>query len=120
MKLLITTLTVGSERDYKGWEAIEARPGGRGLFGIDDYDRVRVPGREIYGVRVNGIDRNEPADIAGMQRGDIVIQIGDSPVRTVGDLRYHINKAVPGSTVKVIIVRGPEQLEIPVKVGRSK
>ena len=114
-----TTLTVGSDREHKGWEAIDARPGGRGQFGIDDYDRVRVPGREIYGVRVNGIDRNEAADLAGMQRGDIVIQIGDSPVRTVGDLRYLIFKAVPGSIVKVIVVRGTEQVEIPVKVGRS-
>jgi membrane-associated protease RseP (regulator of RpoE activity) len=114
-----TTLTIGSEREYKGWEAIDARPGGKGQFGIDDYDRVRVPGREIYGVRVNGIDRNEPADLAGMQSGDIVIQIGESPVRTVGDLRYLIFKAVPGSIVKVIVVRGTEQVEIPVKVGRS-
>jgi S1-C subfamily serine protease len=115
-----TMLTIGSDREYKAWEAIDARPGGKGQFGIDDYDRVRVPGREIYGVRVNSIDRNEPADLAGMQRGDIIIQIGDSPVRTVGDMRYLIFKALPGSTVKVIVVRGTEQVEIPVKVGRSK
>ena len=116
-----TKLTVGSDRDYRAWADIDARPGGKGQFGVSDFDRVRVPGQDIYGVRIGNIDLNEPADLAGIQENDIVTQFDDAPIRTVGDLRYRIYKAVPGSTVTVIVVRGGgEQVTIPVKVGRSR
>ena len=115
-----TKLTVGSNEEYRGWDAIDARPGGKGHFGVDDFERVRVPGQEIYGVRVDDVNRNRPADLAGMKDGDIVIKFGEFPVRTVGDLTFRIYKAEPGSTVIVTVVRGTEQLEIPVKVGRSR
>lgn len=116
-----TTMTVGSNREVeRGWAAVDARPGGRGQFGISDLDRVRVPGREIYGVRIGDIDRNEPADLAGLKEGDIVIQFDGRPVRTEGDLRYHIYKALPGSIVKLIVVRGGVDTPIDVKVGRTR
>jgi S1-C subfamily serine protease len=55
-----------------------------------------------------------------MKEGDIVIKFGDYLIRTPGDLRYRVDEAVPGSIVKVLVVRGAEQLEIPLKIGRSK
>ena len=117
-----TTLTVGSSADSRnGWAAIEARPGGRGQLGISDLDRVRVPNRDIYGVRIGDIDRNAPADLAGMKEGDIVIEFAGQPVRTSGDLRYLIYKAVPGSIVKIVVARGGEEIPLDgVKIGRSK
>lgn len=117
-----TVLTTIAERDNPGMRAFNQRPGGAGNIEIDrgDLERVKVPGMNIYGAEIGDVDRNGPADMAGLREGDIVIKFGEFPVRTPGDLRYRISEAMPGSTVPVTVVRGTEQLEIPVKIGKSK
>src|SRR5579885_3471266 len=117
-----TSLTTMAGKDFQGMSAFDARPGGEGDIEISTrrLERVLVPSLNIYGVKVNSIDRNGPADLYGMKEGDIVIKFGDYLIRTPGDLRYRVDEAVPGSIVKVLVVRGAEQLEIPLKIGRSK
>lgn len=115
-----TQLTTVAERETPGLRLFDRRPGGRGVMGVDPGERVRVPNSNIFGVELDDVNRNEPADIAGLKDGDIVIKIGDFPIRTSGDLRYRIAEAVPGTTVPVTVVRGTEQVEIQVKVGRSR
>lgn len=117
-----TVLTTIAERDNPGMRAFEQRPGGVGNIGINrrDLRRVKVPGMNIYGAELGDIDRNGPADMFGLREDDIVIKFGEFPIRTPGDLRYRISEALPGSTIPVTVVRGTEQLEIPVKIGRSR
>ena len=115
-----TKLTTGAEKDTPGMRMFDQRPGGRGVMGIDIGGRVLVPNMNIYGVELDDVNRNEPADIAGLKDGDIIIKFGDYLIRTPGDLRYRIAEALPGSTVPVTVVRGAEQMEIPVKIGRSR
>ena len=115
-----TTLTTVAQKDTPGMRPFEQRPGGRGVLGVDVGGRVQVPNTNIFGVELDDVNRNEPADIAGLKDNDIVIKFGDYPIRTPGDLRYRIAEALPGTTVPVTVVRGTEQLEIPVKVGRSR
>lgn len=105
-----------------GLKLFDQRPGGAGDIGLDrnGFERVQVPGMNIYGAELDDIDRNGPADMAGLRKGDIVIKFGEYLIRTSGDLRYRISEALPGSTVPVTIVRGTEQIEIQVKVGRSR
>lgn len=115
-----TTLTTVAQRDTPGMELFDQRPGGRGVLGVDVGGRVQVPNTNIYGVELDDVNRNEPADMAGLKDNDIVIKFGDYPVRTRGDLVYRIAEAVPGSTVPVTVVRGTGQVEIPVKIGKSR
>lgn len=115
-------LTTIASKENPGLRVFDRRPGGAGNINVDggDLERVAVPGTNLYGVELGDVDRNGPADMAGLRKGDIVTKFGDFPIRTPGDLRYRIAEALPGSVVKVLIVRGTEQVEIPVKVGRSK
>jgi S1-C subfamily serine protease len=117
-----TVLTTIAEKESPGLRVFDRRPGGAGNIEINrrDIDRVKVPGMNIYGAELGDIDRNGPADMAGLREGDIVIKFGEFPIRTPGDLRYRISEALPGSTVTVTIVRGTEQTEIPVKIGKSR
>ncbi|HEX8282353.1 MAG TPA: PDZ domain-containing protein [Pyrinomonadaceae bacterium] len=115
-----TTLTTVAQRETPGLRLFDRRPGGRGVIGIDPGDRVRVPNSEIFGVELDDVSRNQPADISGLKERDIIVKFGEFPIRTPGDLRYRIAEAQPGTTVPVTVVRGSEQLEIPVKVGRSR
>ena len=115
-----TMLTTVAQKDTPGLRPFDRRPGGRGVIGVDLGDRVRVPNSDIYGVELDDVNRNEPADIAGLKEGDIVVRFGGHPIRTRDDLSYRIAEAMPGTTVPVLVVRGTEQIEIPVKVGRSR
>ena len=114
-----TKLTTISESDAKRLEKeFSARPGGHGRFGIDDQERVEIPGTNLHGVRLGSVEANLPADMAGLKKGDIVLAIDDVPIRTSDELDSRIQRAVPYTTVVVQIIRGDERLAIPVKVGR--
>lgn len=115
-----TTLVTAPAESYRGREALNERPGGEGRIGVDLGDRVRVPSLNTYGVELDNVDRNSPADMSGLKEGDLVLEFNGKPTRTPGDLRLRIYEAVPGSTVAAVVMRGGERLEIPVRVGRSR
>ena len=96
------------------------RPQGRGQFGYDGGgDRVAIPGTKMFGVRLDDIQQNLPADIAGVKNGDIVIQFDDIPIRTPEELLSRVRRALPYSTVTLVVMRDGQKLEIPVKMGKK-
>lgn len=119
----LTTISLDEHRQLV--RAFERRPEGRTQFGYDDDDteRVAVPGTNMYGVRLDTILNSRPADIAGIKKGDIVIEFDGVPIRTPDELLMRVRRALPYSTVKVVVMRGEgdtkEKLEIPVKMGRQ-
>ena len=116
-----TQLTTISEDEQDRLEELfENRPEGEGYIAEGtDIDVVPVPGMNIVGVRLNDISENRPADIAGLKDGDIVIEFEGLPMRTRRELESRIVRAMPGSIVRFVVIRGSERLEIPVKVGRD-
>jgi hypothetical protein len=114
-----TKLTTISKGEFDRLAAdFRNRPEGRGRLGIDDQERVDVPGTNLHGVRLGTVEKSLPADMAGLKSGDIVIEFDNVPIRTSGELDSRIQRAVPYTTVVVKIIRGAERLEIPIKVGR--
>ncbi|MDQ3753380.1 MAG: PDZ domain-containing protein, partial [Acidobacteriota bacterium] len=114
-KTLLTTISKGEGDDNR--DEFLSEP--KGQLGISGLDRVPVPGLNIHGVQVGNVRRNNPADLAGWKDDDIVIEFDGTPIRTSGELSSRIDRATPGNTVKTIIIRNGERLEIPVKVGRE-
>lgn len=113
-----TQLTTLSEKENARLsEAFANRPEGMGFLGVADLKRVQVPGRSIYGVKLDEVNENRPADTAGLLEGDIVIEFDRAPIRTSEEFGKRIDRALPRSTVNVVVVRGIERLEIPVKMG---
>jgi membrane-associated protease RseP (regulator of RpoE activity) len=115
-----TVLTTAGRDDFKGMQAIDARPGGRGIIGVDPGDRVRLPDSNLFGVELDGVNRNGPADLSGLKRGDVVFEFNGKAIRTAGDLRLRIYEAVPGSTVPVSVMRDGQRLDFQVKIGRQR
>jgi S1-C subfamily serine protease len=119
-----TQLTTISEAEFQHLRRqYEDRPE-RAQFGYDsgDVKRIEIPGTKMVGVRVDDIYPGRPADIAGVRNGDIVIEWDGVPIRTGEELLMRVNRAVPYSTVKLVVMRGLpdalEKVEIPVKVAR--
>ena len=73
----------------------------------------------MYGVRLNSLDDGEPAQHAGVKEGDVVIEFGGVPIRTEEEFLSRVRRAEPYSTVKVVVMRGEQRVEIPVNLGRN-
>jgi serine protease Do len=114
-----TQFTTISKKEYERLgEAFEDRPEGKGFLGVDDdFKRVQVPGTNIYGVKLDDVHQNRPAYTAGLLEGDIIIEFDGIPIRTTEELNWRIDRALPRSTVNVVVMRGGQRLEIPVKMG---
>jgi membrane-associated protease RseP (regulator of RpoE activity) len=113
--------TVGKEEFDRLGRVFSKRPEGHGRFGFDDdnTELVPIPGTKTSGVRLDEISTNFPADMAGIKEGDIVVEFDKVPIRTPGELSSRVRRAVPYSTITVVVMRGTERIEIPVKMGRQ-
>ena len=63
--------------------------------------------------------RSRPADLAGVKEGDIVTEFDGVPIRTKDEFLMRVRRALPYSTVKLVVFREGEKLEIPVKLGKQ-
>ena len=70
------------------------------------------------GVVIRSIQRGGPAERAGMQVLDVVLEIGGKSTRTVPQLLARIAELPPGSNAKVRIVRSGQDVEVDVMVGK--
>ena len=66
------------------------------------------------GMRIDGVSEGRPAAAAGMQKGDIVIKMGEFSVNDMMGYMECLGKFSEGETTKVIVKRGEEEVEIDV------
>mgnify|MGYP003289079670 CR=1 FL=1 len=113
--------TISREELNRLNSAYRNRPEGRGQFGYQDgeAERVPIPGTKMFGVRLGEILSNRPADMAGVKAGDIVIEFDGIPIRTSDEFLSRVRRALPYSTINLVVMRGAERVEIPVKMGKQ-
>ncbi len=70
------------------------------------------------GVFVQSIVRGGPANVAGIQPGDIIVKFGDQPLEAPESLPWLSSTAGVGTTVAVQVDRKGELLDIPVVMGK--
>ncbi|MEN8776023.1 MAG: M28 family peptidase [Polaribacter sp.] len=63
------------------------------------------------GMRIDGISEDKPAQKAGLQKGDIVIQLGDSIVTNMMSYMRALSVFEKGDKTKAVVKRGSETLE---------
>jgi serine protease DegQ len=69
------------------------------------------------GVLIAGVLQDGPAQRAGVRPGDVVVQIGERPVRVASDLFAAVAALEPGSKAPVVVQRGRERVSLDVEVG---
>ena len=87
---------------------------GVGVFDKETAARAGYQLNVDAGVYVQNLTLSGPADKAGIQRGDIILEINDEKTNTVGDLRAAIAAHQVGEEVQVKIRRDGETLTLPV------
>ncbi|MFQ5896155.1 MAG: Do family serine endopeptidase [Nitrospinota bacterium] len=58
------------------------------------------------GVAVTWVEKGEPADRAGIRRGDIVAEVNRAPIRTLGDYLRALEKAKGEKSILFVVKRG--------------
>jgi len=93
----------------------------RGWFGIEPQDISNDISQALAidnGVVIRGIVRNGPADRAGIQARDVVLEVDGKPTRDTPTLLTRIAELPPGAATKVKLWRDRKPLELEVTVGR--
>ena len=86
-----------------------ARGGTRPYFGsIPDF------GREASGYALMDVTKGGPADRAGIQGGDVVIQFGESKIGGLDDFDSALRNYKSGDKVSVVVQRGEQELTFTV------
>ena len=67
------------------------------------------------GMRIDGVTEDRPAAVAGLQKGDVVIQMGDSTVVDMMSYMRALSAFEEGNSTKVIVDRKGEKIEVKVK-----
>jgi serine protease Do len=73
---------------------------------------------EARGALIAGVFKDDPADKAGIEVGDVVIEFDGAPVETDRDLVSRVGNAVVGSTVTVKVVRDGQEKSFDVELAR--
>jgi serine protease Do len=60
---------------------------------------------------------DEPAAIAGIEAGDVIVKFNNKPIILSSDLPHVVGQVTPGSEAKVVINRQGEQKILKVKIG---
>jgi len=70
------------------------------------------------GVLVRGLQRDGPADRAGVKPSDVILAIGDKPTPDVPQLLARIAELKPGTVAKVNLLRQGRPLDVDVTVAK--
>lgn len=83
-------------RGYLGVVLEQLGPELRQHFGIESES----------GVIVAKVERDSPAEKAGLEVGDVIVEVDEQPVRHAGDVSRAVRKHKAGDTVRVEVLRG--------------
>lgn len=75
--------------------------------------------REARGVVVRGVYRDSPADRAGLQRGDVVVKLGNVLLQNENDYRQALGKLTIGQQVDLQIVRDTRRSSASLRLGEA-
>ena len=115
-------ITISNEEMDRLKQAFNNRPEGKGKLGFDRNRTKSVsnPETRTFGLRLDWVEPNGPADLFGLKEGDIITDFDKIPIRTSDELLSRVRRATPKSVVEVIVLRGGEILKIPVTMGRDR
>lgn len=61
------------------------------------------------GLKIDGVKENRPAARAGIQKGDVVVKMGDKQINGMSDYIEVLNAFNKGDTVRIVVIRNGEE-----------
>ncbi len=90
----------------------DVRSYGATLGSVPDYAGDGRPGVLLASVRAGG-----PAEKAGMQRGDLLVELSGKAIRDIHDMMYVLQRSKPGEQSTAVVVRDGKNVTLDVVFG---
>lgn len=87
---------------------------------LDDVEPVDV---KVYslpeptGAEVVRVEPDSPADRAGIELGDVIVRVGNTPVKTVADLQTAVARLEPNTSTTLGVIRFGREVSLEVSPG---
>jgi serine protease Do len=104
---------INSGKVIRPWLGIYMQPVSEDLAGLFGLEKPE-------GVLVNSVAEGSPAQKAGLQRGDIILEYNKKKVNDPDSLKEEVLKTKIGEKVVVLVFRNGNTLYIPITVEESK
>jgi Tol biopolymer transport system component len=78
------------------------------------------PGPDLTGVLLAGVRPGGAAQLAGMQRGDRLVRLGNHQVRSVEDFMFALGALKPGEVIPVVVVRSGAELTLTATLQEAR
>ena len=91
----------------RGWIGVEPNP-----LTPELAETFGLPNGE--GVVITGVLQGGPAFAAGIRPGDLLLQVGDQPVKTVDRLLSRVAELKPGQRAAVVVLRRQDKLTLAI------
>jgi serine protease Do len=72
---------------------------------------------EVRGALIGDVTPNSPAQKAGLEKGDIILDINGKPINNSAELRMHVSLMAPGTRVNVKVFRDGAEKTIPLTLA---
>ncbi len=72
---------------------------------------------EVRGALIGDVTPNSPAQRAGLEKGDIILDINGEPVNNSAELRIHVSLMAPGTKVNVKVFRDGAEKTLPLTLA---
>jgi S1-C subfamily serine protease len=95
----------------------DVRSFGSSLGTVPDYGG---PPKGQKGMLLAGVRPGGAADKAGLQRGDVLVHLGEHEIAGVEDLIYVLTESRPGTTMKAVVVRDGKQVTVEVTLQEAR
>jgi membrane-associated protease RseP (regulator of RpoE activity) len=117
-QLVATRIRVGSPTLTPFQPKIDPRT--QGFLGVGDVGRrCCVSGTKRWGLEIHRIIDNSPADLFGLQLGDVITELDNKTLRTPDELARRIHAINPRSKVKVKFYRGSTEQTVDLIMGHG-
>ncbi len=115
--ILVTGLGIAQQKEkansaQKGWLGVAIQD-------INTQTEKKLELKSRDGVLVNEVERDSPAESAGIKEDDIIVQFGAKIIKDVDDLQNAVAGAMPESKVPVVVLRKGEKKTLDVAVGKQ-
>ena len=98
----------------------KVEPRDQGFLGVGDVGRrCCIQGTKRWGLEIHRIIDNSPADLAGLQPGDVITEFDKHVVRTPGELARRIHNVKPRTKVKAKFYRGNTEQTVELIIGHG-
>ncbi len=71
-----------------------------------------------FGVRITGVREGSPAEKAGLQGGDVIVELGGKEITDLYAYTYALQDHKPGDEVVVVVVRDGERISMNAVLGQ--